>query len=102
MPTDNSDNKNSENNLIYNISDLKELIALKFREYKELDTNISFSIIVEIENEMVDQEILSLESDQDIKNKKFCTLAKTLLVPIQEGYRYYWKIQNLYLNIQDS
>ncbi|CAG8829266.1 23004_t:CDS:2, partial [Racocetra persica] len=46
-------------------------------KYEELDDNVSFSIIVEIENEMVDQEILSLEPGQDIENKKFCTLAKT-------------------------
>ncbi|CAG8698240.1 9791_t:CDS:1, partial [Racocetra persica] len=64
MPTDDSDNKSSEDDLIYNISDLEELIAFKFREYKELDANVSFSIIIEIKNETVDQKILSLKPGQ--------------------------------------
>ncbi|CAG8509167.1 29480_t:CDS:2 [Racocetra persica] len=37
--TNDSDSESSENDLIYNISDLEELITLKFREYKELETN---------------------------------------------------------------
>ncbi|CAG8639784.1 13529_t:CDS:1, partial [Racocetra fulgida] len=49
--TNDSDSKSSEDDLIYNISDLEELIALKFREYEELETNVSFSVIVKIENE---------------------------------------------------
>ncbi|CAG8833510.1 4755_t:CDS:1, partial [Racocetra persica] len=55
-PTNDSDSESSENDLIYNISDLEELIALKFRE-DELDANVSFLVIVEIENKTVDNEI---------------------------------------------
>ncbi|CAG8566081.1 31915_t:CDS:2, partial [Racocetra persica] len=87
--TNDSNSESSADNLIYNISDLEELIALKFREYEELETNVSFSVIIEIENEMVDQEIMSLEPGKDIENKKFRTITKTLLIPIQEGSRYY-------------
>ncbi|CAG8800796.1 26960_t:CDS:2, partial [Racocetra persica] len=47
-------NKN-ENKIIYNICDLEEFVAIKFKDH------IEFTIIVKIEDELVNEENLSLE-----------------------------------------
>ncbi|CAG8584674.1 2505_t:CDS:2 [Cetraspora pellucida] len=44
MYTDTSYSKSSEDDLIYNINNLEEFIIIKFREYKELSTNVEFSL----------------------------------------------------------
>ncbi|CAG8466190.1 4295_t:CDS:2 [Racocetra fulgida] len=82
---DTSDSKSSKDDLIYNLSDLKELIAIKFREGEELDANFEFTVMVDIEKETVDKDTLSLESGQDMETKKFHTIAKMLLIPLQKG-----------------
>ncbi|CAG8679257.1 13958_t:CDS:1, partial [Cetraspora pellucida] len=63
MSTNTSNSESSEDDLIYNINDLEEFITIKFRECKELSTNVKFLVIVEIEKETVDNKSLFLEPD---------------------------------------
>ncbi|CAG8489675.1 2984_t:CDS:2, partial [Cetraspora pellucida] len=95
------DSETHEDDLIYNLSGLEELIAIKFRD-EELNANVKFTVTVDIEKVIIDNDALSLESGQDMETKKFHAIAKTLLIPLQEGSGYYWEIRNLYPNIKDG
>ncbi|CAG8552935.1 12819_t:CDS:1 [Cetraspora pellucida] len=81
-----------EDAFLYNICDLDELIATKFKDNKELDDSVEFSVIVELESELVNDKNISLEFNQQIEEKKFRNIVKSLLIPIQSGSGYYWEL----------
>ncbi|RIB23117.1 hypothetical protein C2G38_2172154 [Gigaspora rosea] len=58
-----TENYKSNDNLLYKICDIEELIAFNFNNSKEKDGKVEFSIIVNIENELVNEEALSSEID---------------------------------------
>ncbi|KAF0469407.1 hypothetical protein F8M41_025548 [Gigaspora margarita] len=58
-----TENHESSDNLLYEICDIEELIAFNFKNSKEKDGKVKFSIVVNIENELVNEEALSSELD---------------------------------------
>ncbi|CAG8738454.1 3334_t:CDS:1, partial [Racocetra persica] len=55
----------SEDKLTYNVCDFEGFVSCKFRENEERNDPVKFSIIVEIERELVNNEILSLEFENE-------------------------------------
>ncbi|CAG8835089.1 29024_t:CDS:1, partial [Racocetra persica] len=62
--------ENSSDKLIYNIYDIEKLVNIKFRDSEEKDKPVKFSVIVKLERKLVNEEIISLEIDQN-KNTEF-------------------------------
>ncbi|CAG8745334.1 565_t:CDS:1, partial [Racocetra persica] len=63
----NNDEKN-EDKFIYNVCDLEEFVACKFRDNEKKKNPVKFSAIVEIEKELINDEILSLEFENEEQN----------------------------------
>ncbi|CAG8609292.1 13436_t:CDS:2 [Cetraspora pellucida] len=95
-----NNDKENEDKFIYDVCDLEEIIACKFRDNEEKEDPVKFSAIVEIEKELINDEILSLK----FKNKKqnLHNIINALLIPLQEGSGYYWKLRNLYINKKNN
>ncbi|CAG8831966.1 31240_t:CDS:1, partial [Racocetra persica] len=63
--------KNSSDKFIYNIYNIKKLVNIKFRDSKKKVELVKFSVIVKLERELVNEEIMSLEIDQN-EDAEFC------------------------------
>ncbi|KAF0552451.1 hypothetical protein F8M41_021769 [Gigaspora margarita] len=92
---------NSSDELLYNIYDIEELINVKFRDSEEKDEPVKFSVIVNLERELVNEKIMSLEIDQN-EDTEFREVINTLLLPLQAGSKYYWELRNLYINKKNN
>ncbi|CAG8617147.1 7776_t:CDS:2 [Gigaspora margarita] len=57
--------RNSSDKLLYNIYNIEELINVKFRDNEEKDEPVKFSVIVNLKRELVNEEIMSLEINQN-------------------------------------
>ncbi|CAG8461317.1 252_t:CDS:2, partial [Racocetra persica] len=88
--------ENIKDKLLYDIYDLKELVANKFQNCEEEDRYAEFSVMVELKREPGEEEMALLEVNQhDKENKKFCAIISTLLEPL-------WKEIAKYLAIFDT
>ncbi|CAG8461342.1 253_t:CDS:2, partial [Racocetra persica] len=75
--------ENIKDKLLYDIYDLKELVANKFQNCEEEDRYAEFSVMVELKREPGEEEMALLEVNQhDKENKKFCAIISTLLEPL--------------------
>ncbi|CAG8847416.1 6707_t:CDS:2, partial [Racocetra persica] len=63
----NNDERN-EDEFIYDVYDFEEFVACKFRDNEEKEDPVEFSAIVEIEKELINDEILSLEFENKEQN----------------------------------
>ncbi|CAG8488334.1 34403_t:CDS:2 [Gigaspora margarita] len=68
---------------------------------EEKDEPVKFSVIVNLERELVNEEIMSLEIDQN-EDTEFREVINTLLLPLQAGSKYYWEFRNLYINKKNN
>ncbi|CAG8702822.1 11084_t:CDS:1 [Cetraspora pellucida] len=94
----NSDSiESNKDEIIHNIYDFEELVALKFR-VEEVEDHVKFTTIVKIEDKLVNKENLCLEFNKYVEDKKFHTMIKSLFIPLQAGSSYYWELRNLYNN----
>ncbi|CAG8664593.1 4274_t:CDS:2, partial [Racocetra persica] len=63
----NNDERN-EDEFIYDVCDLEEFVACKFRDNEEKEDPVEFSAIVKIEKELINDKILSLEFENEEQN----------------------------------
>ncbi|CAG8640622.1 8789_t:CDS:2, partial [Cetraspora pellucida] len=91
------------------VSDIDNNIGLfsekdfKFEEAETSDEQLEFTFEVELDQDLLaavslDQSNLSSDSDLKTIEKRFCQLANILIVLLESGSEYYWKIRKLYLN----
>ncbi|CAG8672543.1 17952_t:CDS:2, partial [Racocetra persica] len=59
----NTDNHENSSELLYEICDIEELIAIHFKNSEENDSKVEFSTIVKIENELINEETFLSESN---------------------------------------
>ncbi|CAG8663992.1 7753_t:CDS:2, partial [Ambispora gerdemannii] len=73
MPIDADNSESSDDELLYEVCDLEELVTINFRNNEEEDGKVEFSIMIKIKSELVNKEILSLELDYN-EAEKFQTM----------------------------
>ncbi|CAG8692194.1 7490_t:CDS:1, partial [Racocetra fulgida] len=78
MLTDKDDSEINNNDLLYEMSDLEELVNINFRDNDE-GNKVEFSAIIKIESELVNEKVLLLElNNQEMEMDHEGTLSPKL------------------------
>ncbi|CAG8491955.1 12121_t:CDS:1, partial [Cetraspora pellucida] len=105
IPGDENDDDDNSKALLYCMDEVKRFIALQFQNTESFEESTKFALEIELDLKLLN----SVELDQDIEtdlldlNKiknSFIQLAKTLILPLETGSRYYWNIVKLVLNFK--
>ncbi|CAG8457568.1 7643_t:CDS:2, partial [Cetraspora pellucida] len=76
----------NENNILYDLSELEEQVAIYFTNLED-NQEVEFSKIFEFENELIDNfQILNNVQETHIRN-----IVPFFLLPIEAGSHYYWE-----------
>src|SRR6185369_12568828 len=79
---------NDEDEVFYELAELKELVARNFTNVE--DGKVNLSGIFEFENELID-------NDQDNEEDRIRNIIYHFILPIEAGSHYYWEIRRVYL-----
>ena len=91
-----NDGENEE--LIYDLGDLEELVALRFQgEDGEENDHVQFSVMIELNDELVEMPLNEMDQN-NISNDVFHRIVNTLIILIEAGSKYYWELNKLYIN----
>jgi len=91
-----SDRENEE--LIYELGDLEELVAVHFQQEEgEEDNHVQFSVLIELSDELVEMPLHEIDQN-NINQDTFHRIVNTLVVLIEAGSKYYWELNKLYIN----
>jgi hypothetical protein len=95
-----SDRENEE--LIYELGDLEELVAVHFQEEEgEEHSHVQFSVTIELSDELVEMSLHEIDQN-NISQNTFHRIVNTLVILIEAGSKYYWELNKLYINTKDD
>ena len=86
----------NEDDVLYELVELEELVARHFANIEENEVN--FSGTFEFEKELID-DFQTLNNDQDnTEEDRIHNIIYHFLLPIEAGSHYYWEIRKVYLH----